>query len=455
MFDLHFLKFKNFQSSFLLLLFLLLSVSCFSQVEYSGKVNLHGMSGTDDELPFWMHSNQRGRVSKETNFLGLLSGKAVHQLSSTSWLEAEGGVFFDDQRDLKLDELYISFRNPWMKAVVGRKQREELYSGLSSSNENILRSLNARPLPGFEVGTAAPIFLLPKIGLGVEAFWEEYLLEKQRHVSNARLHHKGFHLVYQPVENFQLKAGLQHYVQWAGTSADRGIQPATFTDYIRVLIGYSGGEGATLGDKQNALGNNLGSYEIYLNTRVDNYYVSLFYNHIFEDGSGRRLGNTPDGRYGLYIQDESQEGWVHSFMYEFYYTKHQSHTTSGTHKFDNYFNNGVYRSGWTYGGQVIGTPFFMTRENGMGIISNRLIVHHLGIGGVAFNSFPFKFINSYRKNYGTNGSGLYSETQNIMSSLLEFKLVLRHFDLDFQLGSDFSSDAGPRFGAGFGLSYML
>ena len=438
------------------LLFLISSANLYSQLNYSAEVNLQSQASTDGNLPFWMYHNQRGRLSEHTNFASWISGRGVYQLSENASLEAGAGLLYQEEVvRLQLDELYLSFQNSWMEAVVGRKQKQELYNGLSSSNENILWSLNARPLPGIRLSTTRPIFFWPKAGLGFEASWEEYQMEEERHVSNARLHHKSFHLVYQHAPAFKIRAGLQHFVQWAGTSADRGKQPGGFDDYLLILTGQGGGEDAALGDQQNALGNNLGSYEVYVDGRLKDINFSLFWNHLFEDGSGRRLGNTPDGRYGLFIEDTAPQQWVHSAIYEFYYTKHQSHTTTGAHKFDNYFNNGVYRSGWTYEDRVLGAPFFMINPNGPGIISNRFIAHHLGIGGVAFDRLPFKVMASFRKNYGTNGNGLYAETQNIFSGYLNAEVWRSFMKINLQIGADYSAELGGNLGGGIKVEVPL
>ena len=434
----------------------LTSLTSYSQIDFLAEVSLQSQAATDGVLPFWMYHNQRGRLSENTNFSSWISGRGIYQLTENASLEAGTGLLYQEEVDkLQLDELYLGFRNIWMEEVVVRKQKEELYNGLSSSNENILWSLNARPLPGIQLSTIRPIFFWPKAGLGFEASWEEYQMEEERHVRNARLHHKSFHLVLQPVPTFKIKAGLQHFVQWAGTSGDRGKQPGGFDDYLLILTGQGGGEDASLGDQQNALGNNLGSYEVYLDTRIKDIGISLFWNHLFEDGSGRRLGNTPDGRYGLFIEDLEPQQWIHSAIYEFYYTKHQSHTTSGAHKYDNYFNNGVYRSGWTYEDRVLGAPFFMINPDGLGIISNRFIAHHLGIGGVAFDEVEFKMLASYRKNYGTNRNGLYAETENILSGYLDTAVVKSFVNINLVIGADYSPDSGGNLGGGIKLRVPL
>lgn len=448
------------KSVFTTLLGLLLATQSFSQIDFSAGLETRLLEGSGRELPFWMKNNQRGRIDAQTNFMGLLQGRAIHRWGTASSLEVGAGLLYQDAQDqLEWDQLYLQYRNAYLQLIVGVKQDQERYMGLSATNHNILRSLNARPAPGVRWQTARPLFILPQYGLGFEAGWEDYFMEEDRFVRKARLHHKFLRLVFHPHPDFELKAGLQHYVMWAGISQSLGHQPATLKDYVRVLIGHSGGPEAANGDQQNALGNNLGSYEVILNTRWKQYAISLLWNSIFEDGSGRRLGNTPDGRYGIFVEDTNPRFWIHGIMYEFYHTKHQSHTTTGPHKYDNYFNNGVYRSGWTYLGKTIGLPFLTPRKEGEGIDNNVLLAHHLGIAGVAMDRIPFKLLGSYRHNYGTSNTNFDSFTfnpaQKIFSGLLEVNLPMEAVNLQLQLGGDFASDAKPIWGTGLSMHVGL
>ncbi|MGM1055779.1 MAG: capsule assembly Wzi family protein [Bacteroidota bacterium] len=324
---------------------------CFSflnaqEVEFSGSFNTKGLIYSEDESPFWMHSNQQGRVDELSNFSGWINGQAKYQISENAGLELGFGVLYQDgyTDKLQLDESYLAFENSWLSIVAGRKQRAELYNGLSASNQNILWSLNARPLPGIQISTTRPIFFKNNKGIGFKATLEEYLMDDERYVDNTRLHHKSFHLVYKTSENFQVTAGLQHFVQWGGTSPDFGQLPDSFSDYINVVTGKEGDD-TVGGQEANALGNHLGSYEVYIDTKIADYNVQFIYNHLFEDGSGRVLRNTPDGRYGIYVEDPNPGKWVDAFIYEFYYTKDQSDTDITTDGEDNYFNNNLYRSG--------------------------------------------------------------------------------------------------------------
>ncbi|MCZ2845020.1 MAG: hypothetical protein O2U61_00750 [Candidatus Bathyarchaeota archaeon] len=430
------------------------------------------VSTEKEELPFWMYHNQRGRIEKETNLLSRLSGQAIYDIGQKGILEAGAGFLARDAHSDRafIDELYLNYTKGWFELIFGRKQRSEVYNGLSASNESILRSLNARPLPGIQLGTTRPVFILRNFGF--EASWEEYLMDDERFVDNARLHHKSFHLVYSAADrNFKIKAGIQHFAQWGGTSRIHGKQPNSANDYFRIITGRGGDTDAVEGDQLNVLGNHIGSYELFITKKFKDFDVELLYNHLFEDGSGSRLGNTPDGRYGIFIDFNNKKNWINSLIYEFYYTKHQSSTTTGNHISDDYFNNYAYRSGWTYKNQVIGAPFFLTNyyneEFSQGFIrigNNIFVAHHLGISGVAFKKVPYKVLTAYRKNYGhkrllggfqnvdhytTNDPrGKYILPSEILSSYLDLQVLQSDINLDLILAADFSSE---RIRGGFGL----
>src|SRR5690554_3403409 len=210
--------------TFLISLFLF--TQGYSQIEFSGGVETSILDGTGKQLPFWMQHNQRGRIDAQTNFMSLLGGTAIHRWGEASVLEGGVNLLYQDAKDqLELDQIYLEYRNSWLRFIVGAKQEEQHYMGLSATNENLLNSINARPAPGLRWNTVRPLFILPKYGIGFEAGWEDYFLEEDRFVRNARLHHKYLRLVFRPSNDFELKAGMQHYVQWAGISQSLGHQP--------------------------------------------------------------------------------------------------------------------------------------------------------------------------------------------------------------------------------------
>lgn len=428
--------------------------SSYAQLQFSGNFTGKGIVYSGEESPFWIHSNQRGRVNEKTNVSAVLSGLSTYNISENARFSLGLGALYQDgySDELQLDESYLGFENSWLAIHVGRKQRAELYKGLSASNENILWSLNARPMPGISFGTTRPVYFLKSAGLAFQASLEEFITDDERYVKDTRVHHKSFHLIFDKIPNVEFTVGIQHFAQWGGTSPVFGKLPGNFDDYINVFTGREGSDDVG-GEEANALGNHLGSYVGGIKTSINNYNVEIIYNHLFEDGSGRSLANTPDGRYGIFVSDREQGRWIDAFMYEFYYTKNQSKNSPTTDGTDNYFNNNLYRSGWTYESRILGVPFIYLDEDRFRVINNKMMAHHIGILGVAFSKLPYKLLSSYRKNYGAKGGG--QLRNNILSTYLDLNVYQNLFDVNVQLGADFISDASPNFGGGLQLSKTL
>ena len=441
-----------------LLPLILLSFSdvCAQYIDYSAAASLQGVISSEEDNPFWLQTNTRGRIGEETNFAGLVSGIGTYEFRDGAFLEVGLGVLYHDgfSENVVLDQYYASYENRWLHAYAGRKQKKEFYRGLSATNESVLWSLNTRPLPGIGFEITEPVYFWKRAGLGFKASWEELFSdENDRYIQNIRVHHKSFHLVYSGFNNVELIGGVQHYVQWAGKSPEHGDLPSGVQDYLRVITGGSiiGGDGFIGESEINGLGNHLGGYEAILKTSYSDYNITLVYNTIFEDMSGVKLRNTPDGRYGIYIEDQEENKWVEAVMYEYYFTRNQSKNYPTTDGKDNYFNNHLYKSGWTYDQRVIGLPFILPREDNLGIAHNNIVAHHFGFTGDAFYTHPYRFLFTYRGNYGAKG-GTSKPIERIMSSLLDVVVWQRFVEVNLKIGADFNSDTTENIGFGLRIS---
>ena len=170
--------------------------------------------------------------------------------------------------------------------------------------------------------------------------------------------------------------------------------------------------------------------------------LTHFIQHLMEDRSGAKLGNAPDGRYGIFVRSVDRNKFFNSIMYEFYTTHDQSLGVDGVA--DNYFNDGIYTSGWTYENRVLGAPFFTVDPEGEGIINNRFSVHHLGIGGQPhnyFNTYPVRFLFSYARNEGTYAKE-FEEVQHVYSLFYEQRVYEGFLDVSFQAGAEFHPEEG-------------
>lgn len=448
--------------------FFVLTFICFfcfpslgQSLEWQGLFEGYGRLYTTENSPFWLHTNTLGRLDEKTHLSAVFTPKAVVDLGDDSFFELGAGVILKDGYDDRVgfDQAYFSYATEHVGFIVGKKHRPVLYQGLGASNENILLSQNAAAIPGARFYIRNPVFFLGDHGLGFKLSYEEYLMDDDRYIEKARLHHKSFHFVYRSLSNFQISLGAHHFVEWGGISEEFGKLPSKFDDYLKVITGNASDD-AVGGQEVNALGNQLGSYEINVKTKIRDLDVEFIYNHIFEDASGMKMGNFPDGRYGVYVEDNRDTfwgtPWVRAFMYELYYTKNQSRdrASSNVDGADNYFNNNLYRSGWTYQNQVIGTPFILLNDNRFRIGTNIVLVHHIGLKGNAFAEIPYRFLFSYRQNYGVKGS-FFPEKRVIYSSLLEISLLNEVNKLKLQFGVDLKTYENSSFGIGLNYSRQL
>ncbi|MCQ0112054.1 capsule assembly Wzi family protein [Zhouia amylolytica] len=435
---------------FFLILIIIPTLTLSQTTEFSGRIELGGYASVRDSLPFWMVSNTYGRMESDTRAIGLAEARVQHRLGEQSFLEAGGGLLFNDAAApvLRGDSWYAQYQNKWFGVIGGKKQRPMTYGGLSTSGESILWSDNARPMPGMYAYTSEPIALVRSKKFLFDAYWGEFLMDDDRYVDNARVHSKGLTFVYRFNPRTELSIGLEHLVQWAGTSPIYGRQPSGIKNYIKVFIGASGGEGSTGSDQINALGNSIGSYRVRFKKDYENFYIELFWNNIFEDRSGRELSNLPDGRYGIYLEKKQSKGLVYNVLYEYYYMKSHSDGAPFKSTGDEYFNNGQYQSGWTYHQNTIGSPFFLPYADTFGIANNRFTAHHLGIGG-SVKELPYRLLLTYSRNYGRRPRGtILQEGKDVFSSRFDLNIPLSFADLKFIMAADYAEVSKPKFAVG-------
>jgi hypothetical protein len=297
-----------------------------------------------------------------------------------------------------INELYGTLQFKKWHITLGNKNDAIQWDGLSSSNGNILKSTNTRALPGINITTNGYIKLpFAKNWLALKFNYAEYLMNDKRMVDHVHLHHKSLYFKSSLNSKLAVITGLDHYVQWGGTSPIFGKQPSSFKDYIKIITGSSGGTSASEGDQINALGNTVGAYLLQLNYKGLKTNWSFYYSHPFEDRSGREMQNWRDGLYGVFVDLKKPKSFINQILFEFTYTKNMSGANApddanGGRGLDNYFNNGIYQSGWTYFGNTIGSPYFTTTplneegvSNGIILGDNRFVALNFGWNGNLHN----------------------------------------------------------------------
>lgn len=337
---------------------------------------------------------------------------------------------------------------PGFRSASGRSNIAEL----SLTGGDMMWTGNARNAPGYNIYSE---YIDVPWTRGILAFrfnYADYIFTDDRYVDEARLHNKSLYFRVRFSERVDFQMGLEHFATWAGDSPKYGAQPHSFKDYVRVVLGRSGRSGATASDQANVLGDHRGRELFQLNWRADKFTLMAAHDGPFEDGSGVRLKNFPDGVTTIGISLNDRDKWVTDVLYEYVFTRSQSgsvHARPATEEElrkkpdrlyrylggrDNYFNNGEYASGWTNYGRTIGLALMTPMPVGsdgvvLGIANNRIRAHHIGIAGKVARNVPYRLKATYSINYG-------NYTQRIEA----FKSTPNQFSCAFEIDPDFRQD---------------
>lgn len=440
----------NIRTYSLLLFFMIFEIfTLFAQKkELSYEVGLNGGLSSEENLPFWMTANKFGAIPN-SDYL-LLSAALFSEFQQPeknfdfSYKGSFSGYLADENHAI-VNELYMSLRFKNWLFDAGNKYDAITYEGLSSSNGNFVKSINSRAIPGLNIKTMGYITLpVAKKWFAFKLNFANYWLNDERVVDDAMLHHKSLFFKFQLSKKLDLVAGLDHYAQWGGTSPEFGKQPSGFKDFLKIVFAQGGGDGSSINDELNALGNHLGAYLLNLNGNYEKLNWSFYLSHPFEDHSGLNFSNYPDGLFGLFFDLKKPESLISHLVLEYTNSTDQGRKSSTNGLIDNYFNNSVYNSGWTYFGRVIGTPFFKPKESidgitpGVSLDYSRFKAYHVGFKGFISQNINYKANFSY-----TYYPGWYNRpisNNNLYSTSLDFNI--HHPTIPFEITAGMAGDFG-------------
>ena len=122
---------------------------------------------------------------------------------------------------------------------------------------------------------------------------------------------------------------------------------------------------------------------------------------------------------------------------------------------DDYFNNYIYRNGWTYEGMTLGTPLITSpifNEDGSDqILNNRVMAFHLGLGGM-LGKINYRSFFTYSINKGTH-SLPFNPQKNQFSWYFEttFPSIWQGIDMKVML----AADIGQMYGNNLGVNLLF
>jgi hypothetical protein len=433
------------------------------------EVELSGTTSTGNYAPFWIQSNQWGKVSSQPNSSNLLLG-INKEYGNKSRLFDYGYkaklLLLADQLGSKayFQELYLKARFSAFDLTIGAKEEFLGNQDSTLSGGGFLISQNARPIPKITVGilnfTPIPYtrgLIEIKGALSQGAFMDNI------YVKNELLHHKYGYLRIGGKLPIHLQYGLDHTSIWGGNIPGIGQQTISLEDFKNVFFAKNGGSNTDITEQMNAQGDHRISQSVKLEAQVSNFNMNAYWQNFSEDGPIKFIAaavNIHDGVWGISIKNKKLPFW-NTFVYEYLNTSDQSGTIFQKDGIiyggrDSYFINGIYRSGWNHFSRTIGTPFISSpiynKNNEIATTNNRVEVHHFGIAGDILG-YHYRSLYSLSKNYGTYDQPFQKMKPNI-SMLIEINKKLQNWN-NIECGLSVANDYGELFGNSFGFKLSI
>jgi len=366
-------------------------------------------TGSGSETPFWHYANTDGLIQSGSSFNNLNSLQVAMPFRENpdGKLDLSAGAkltsrLSDTGNTIHFQQLYGSLQFGVMRLTIGRFYGTVGLNMTELSTGSMMQSRNATPIPKISIDMTR--FVDIPLTNGIVQFKGHYSdgkLEDDRFVDSPFVHQKSAYLKFN-IKRLEAIAGFVHNVQWGGTDPRFGKLPQSFGDYLRVVVGKSADpESDAPGlERTNRLGNTVAAYDGSLRYNFDKFTI-LGYRMIYvEDTVSLELRSFWDGTYGLGFRMNEDRTLFSGVLYEFMNTIQQDSQGNFPRGRANYYSHSLYRSGWTFNGNVIGNPLIrFDRESGR-IDNNMIIAHHLGFDGWISNRLQYRAMATYSRNYG-------------------------------------------------------
>ncbi len=422
-----------------------------------------GLASSGEFAPFWISTNTYGVVGVFPFSTHLRVGVEKKAVRWARWWDYSYGVDLVGRLQMtdnglglsrQIVRLYAHARLWCFDITAGIRPWDVGNQDCELSAGGFLFSRNASPVPRVSVGidryTAFPFtYGYVEVKGGVTQGW----FVDNIGVRRMMLHHKylGVRLggKLPVIVNYE----FHHAAQWGGVSPIYGELGSSIWDWWSVFKASSGG---VMGNDQiNAMGNHIGSQMLGLEVKYRGWYVNAYWQSLFEDGPIRYMWNAKnavDGLWGVAIK-QSHWPFIKVLTYEFFATTDQSGTCHDMDGIifggnDNYFNNIIYKQGWSYFGRTIGNPFITSPVYGSLIATenNRTFAHYIALKGDIYG-FNYLVRYSHSNNFGTYELPMRTYNNSVYCSVQ--KLVPQAWNLNF--GVVIGGDWGSQFGNSVGV----
>ena len=534
------IQMKEMKRWIVILVFLKSATISFGQQDTTIQLSFESklLLSTNQATPLWLTHNKFGIYEGKANeFILQVDVEKKFQFGKKFCLDIGSNLIGKSQFDKSyIQEIYSNLSYGKLKLILGKEEITYTQYSDNMSTGSYYFSNNARPIPRIGIGfyeyTDLPF---TKGYVQIKGFINQaiFLDDRTSSGTNKPLFHEKIAYIRTnklPV-NFHL--GLNHSALFGGTLPNGKKIPV---DYWATFFGL----GSSIiggGEETNAAGGHLGLFDFGIRTRVNGSKLLIYGQKPFKDTSGftRFFENNKDHIIGFVLNLKENDAFLkeivyenisllwHSgeglpdlvingktylgpelddkdkIMWEEYGIETDNISDEDFWRFvtreenfgnkyggrDNYYNNGLYKRGWSYWGKAIGNPLLLTERHinsfnpdfdssyDFYFVSTRVFAHHIGIIGQA-NNFIIRSRFTYSKNYGThrglNKGGNNWDSKDAYSDYRYYfenglYEVYTAFDLDYtfqktpslrvnlELGFDFG-EMYNSFGAIIGLKYQ-
>lgn len=457
---------------------------------------VYGGAFSGGSAAFWSVHGQGGRRSlRSTSVLLDITASYRHLLGQGHEITGvlEGMIESGLKPIYRVRQFGVAYKNDWAGVKIGAMDYQQPIEYSPQTSGPMVLSNNALPIPMILLHTNNFIEIPRTNGLvsifadfSVGRFFEKKFNQltypdpiKGQYTIGTLWHHKTGYL---RIGNknaaipLTFTLGGTHAAHWGGRhiGLDKK-EPTSFKDFIKVLLGKSGGSDATISDQINVLGNHYGQYLFELAWHAPRSTWQLYHLHIFEDKSGMEFNNGPDGLWGLHLNLKEKSLPISDAVVEYITTLNQSgpfhildfERPNGEGRGggnDGYYSNGEYRGGASYVGMNIGNPLLIARgyanylpEEQKRYRNDRIQALHIGIGGEIESlwNICYEAKLTFVKSMGSFSSRLVKPTRSSYS-YLRLQAPIQRVDglsVGLEMGMDLGNYTPKTFGGGLSVKY--
>jgi hypothetical protein len=436
-----------------------------SDTTFQLSINSKLLLSANEVIPFWLVSNKYGIYEgDESEFLVQVDADKSFFFGKKFRLDLGTNIVGKNQLDKSyLHELYGNLSFGKLKLIAGKEELTFSQYSESTGTGSYYFSNNARPITrvglGFYDYTDLP---LTNGFIQIKGFLNQGILLDDRSPdgTDKPLFHEKIAYIRTNKLPVNPHVGVNHSALFGGTLPNGTEIPI---DYWSTFFGM-GSEKIGGGEATNAAGAHLGLFDVGANAKLPNATLQIYVQKPFTDTSGytRFFENNKDHIAGIVFKNTRENAVIQEFVYENisllwqsgeglfdpvingkvylppdledkdkimweeygimtenisdedfwrFVTKEENYGFQYGGR-DNYYNNGLYKKGWSNWGKALGNPLLLTEDRVKKInpdfdssydlyfVNTRVFAHHFGLLG-EYKNLQFRSLITYSKNFGS------------------------------------------------------